>query len=184
MTLEEMQPHYLNDLAFGYAIDQSERANWPVKTNPFEGGSDHVPFLNAGIPSVLFWHFTDQYYHTDNDRIDKVSKSTLKNVATVALSLAATLVNADETIALKILGRVKQAGITRLDEELKHSKLAIAAGSTREAETQIIQAWGDWYTASLATVVDMVDDENQVGTEISLAQSDIAQKVATSIEEL
>ena len=28
---------------------------------------------NAQIPAVLLWHFTDQHYHTDLDRIDMVS---------------------------------------------------------------------------------------------------------------
>lgn len=79
LTLEDMQPHYLNDLALNFAMMQSQSANWPVKTNPYEGGSDHVPFLRADIPSVLFWHFTDQYYHTDNDRLDKVSRATLRS---------------------------------------------------------------------------------------------------------
>ncbi|MEQ9298830.1 MAG: M28 family peptidase [Cyclobacteriaceae bacterium] len=184
MTLEEMQPHYLNDLAFGYAMNQSRRANWPVKTNPYEGGSDHVPFLRADIPSVLFWHFTDQYYHTDNDRIDKVSKTTLKNVAIVALSLAATLVNADVSTAATILEEVKQAGMARLKEELKQSEMAIAAGSTKEVETQILQAWGNWYIESLATVVDLVDDQNQIMDQISSAQADIAEKVASCIGQL
>ncbi len=184
MALDEMQPHYLNDLAFSYAMNQSDRANWPVKANPYEGGSDHVPFLRADIPSVLFWHFTDQYYHTDNDRIDKVSKATLKNVSTMALSLAATLVNADETTALEVLAIVKQAGLARLDEELKQSKLAIAAGSTIASETEIIQAWSDWYTQALATVVDMVDAEDQIASEISSAQAAVAQKTTACIDEL
>lgn len=184
LTLDDMQPHYLNDLAFGYAMNQSRRADWPVKTNPYEGGSDHVPFLRADIPSVLFWHFTDQYYHTDNDRIDKVSKSTLKNVATVALSLAATLVNADVATATTILEEVKQAGMARLEEELKQSRMAIAAGSTKEAEAEIIQAWGSWYIESAATVVDIVDDQSQIMDQISEAQKDIAEKVASCISEL
>lgn len=184
MTLEDMQPHYLNDIAFGYALDQSQRASWPVKTNPYEGGSDHVPFLRADIPSVLFWHFTDQYYHTDNDRLDKVSKTTLKNVATVALSLAATLVNADASTAFTILNQVKSAGLARLEEELKQSKIAIQEGSSIEAETEIIQAWGDWYSDALATVVDMVEDQNQIIDQISVAQAAIAEKTAVCIGQL
>ena len=57
-----------------------------VKANPFEGGSDHTPFLNAKIPAVLFWHFTDQFYHTDRDRIEMVSPVTMENVGNCALA--------------------------------------------------------------------------------------------------
>ena len=44
-----------------------------MKTNPYEGGSDHTEFKNAGMPSLLNWHFTDRYYHTNLDRPDKTS---------------------------------------------------------------------------------------------------------------
>ena len=58
---EEMTPHYLNDFVISVFEQQGKFANWEVNTNPFEGGSDHVPFLRKDIPSVLFWHFTDQF---------------------------------------------------------------------------------------------------------------------------
>ena len=77
---KDMTPHYLNDFIINTFKEQGEFANWKVETNPFEGGSDHTPFLKADIPGLLLWHFTDQFYHTDNDRIDKVSQKTLKNV--------------------------------------------------------------------------------------------------------
>ena len=58
-----------------------------------------MPFLRGNIPSVLFWHFTDQFYHTDNDRIDKVSKTTLKKCWNGCFSSAFTLINSDGTTA-------------------------------------------------------------------------------------
>ena len=58
MRLDQMKPHYLNDFLIDKFKAQGKRANWVVSTNPFEGGSDHVPFLRENIPSVLFWHFT------------------------------------------------------------------------------------------------------------------------------
>ena len=128
LKAEDMKPHYLNDFVIEKFKAQGKRANWVVNTNPFEGGSDHVPFLRGNIPSVLFWHFTDQFYHTDNDRIDKVSKSTLKNVGTAALISAFELINADEYTAKKVLKNIENAAITRLNEELKQGKLAIEKG--------------------------------------------------------
>ena len=53
-----------------------------MRTNPFEGGSDHTPFLKFKKPGALFWHFTDVFYHTDGDRLDMVSKPELANVGT------------------------------------------------------------------------------------------------------
>ena len=51
-----------------------------MKTNPYEGGSDHAVFGSAGIPSVLDWHFTDRYYHTNFDTPDKTSPEEMRNV--------------------------------------------------------------------------------------------------------
>jgi Zn-dependent M28 family amino/carboxypeptidase len=166
MKLSQMKPHYLNDFLIDKFRAQGKRANWKVSTNPFEGGSDHVPFLRENIPSVLFWHFTDQFYHTDNDRIDKVSKTTLKNVGTTALVSAFTLLNADENTAKTILSKLEKAAINRLNEELKQSKIAINKGGSLETQIEIINAWNDWYQKSFAATYDLVSNENSIKKEV------------------
>ena len=77
MRIDEMKPHYLNDFILTTFEQQGKYADWTVKTNPFEGGSDHTPFIQEDIPGLLLWHFTDQFYHTDQDRLDKVSQQTI-----------------------------------------------------------------------------------------------------------
>ena len=41
----------------------------------------HHRSRKAGVPAVLNWHFTDRYYHTNLDRLDKVSAVTMGHVA-------------------------------------------------------------------------------------------------------
>lgn len=41
---------------------------------------DHLPFANAGIPSVLIIDFDYPYWHTTNDTLDKVSPNSLEVV--------------------------------------------------------------------------------------------------------
>ncbi len=170
MRLDQMKPHYLNDFLIDKFKAQGKRVNWVVDTNPFEGGSDHVPFLRENIPSVLFWHFTDQFYHTDNDRIDKVSKTTLKNVGITALIAAYTLLNAGETTAKTILVDLEKAAVSRLNEELKQSKLAIHKGDSLATQLEIISAWKDWYQKSFKTILDMVTNEKNINIEIEKSQ--------------
>ena len=158
MKLKEMKPHYLNDFLIDKFMQQGKLANWKVSTNPFEGGSDHVPFLRSNIPSVLFWHFTDQFYHTDNDRIDKVSKSTLKNVGTAALVSAYTLVNGDEVTAESVIQNIESAAMNRFEQERIQSKLALQKGDSLKTQIAIISAWEDWYVKSIATSYDLVKD--------------------------
>jgi aminopeptidase YwaD len=184
MTLDQMKPHYLNDFLIDKFKAQGKRANWMVETNPFEGGSDHVPFLKADIPSVLFWHFTDQFYHTDNDRIDKVSKTTLKNVGVTALIAAYTLLNADEKTAKLILLNLEKAAVNRLNEELKQSKIAIYEGAAESVQIEIINAWKDWYQKSFATTLDLVSKEKIMNKEIEKSQKRMAAISSEIIEKL
>ena len=170
MTLSQMKPHYLNDFLIHQFQNQGKLANWEVNNNPYEGGSDHTPFLEAGIPGVLFWHFTDQFYHTDNDRLDKVSKTTLKNVGTAALIFAYILVNSDEKTAKQIIKSTEEAGVARLNEELIQGKKAIQNGESAAIQIKIIEAWEDWYLKAIASASDMVNDEVLLKKDIEKSQ--------------
>ena len=182
MSLNQMKPHYLNDFLIDKFKEQGKRANWKVSTNPFEGGSDHVPFLRNNIPSVLFWHFTDQFYHTDNDRIDKVSKTTLKNVGVTSLIAAYTLLNADENTAKSILKTLEKAAIIRLNKELKQSKIALNTGGSLKTQIEIINAWTNWYQQSFATTLDMVSNRKLIHKEIASSQK-LIDSIATKVIE-
>jgi aminopeptidase YwaD len=132
-----------------------------VKTNPFEGGSDHTPFLNASIPGLLLWHFTDQFYHTDNDRLDKVSQKTLQNVGTAALVSALTLLNGNEKTAEGILELLMSEASKRLQTETELSRKAISAGSSMQDEKVILDTWFDFYQKTFDTVIDLVPEPNE-----------------------
>ena len=186
MRLDQMKPHYLNDFLIDKFMAQGKRSNWVVSTNPFEGGSDHVPFLRENIPSVLFWHFTDQFYHTDNDRIDKVSKTTLKNVGTTALISAYTLLNADKKTAKSILNKLEKAAVSRLNEELLQSKIAINKGDSLSTQIKIVSAWKDWYQKSFATTLDIISEDEVFKKEIENSHKlidSISSKIISDLKE-
>jgi len=162
LTLEDMRPHYLNDYMIHNFMKQGKVAHWEVNTNPYEGGSDHTPFLDNNIPGLLFWHFTDQFYHTDNDRLDKVSQETLKNVGIAALASGLTLVNADSYSAMDIVKIVRDAATNRLSEEFLLSEKSIKSGNPLESEVAIVKAWEDWYLKAIASTTDLASPENTV----------------------
>jgi len=155
LKLKDMKPHYLNDFIINIFEDQGKFANWEVNTNPFEGGSDHTPFLKADIPGLLLWHFTDQFYHTDNDKIDKVSQETLKNVGTGALVSAFTLLNSDATSALGELSTIKSRAEKRLKDEFQLSEKSVKEGNKLAMEVEILTAWNDWYQKTFDSLRDM-----------------------------
>ncbi|MBP9926910.1 MAG: M28 family peptidase [Cyclobacteriaceae bacterium] len=183
LEAKDMKPHYLNDFIIHVFENQGAYANWEVKTNPFEGGSDHTPFLKADIPGLLLWHFTDQFYHTDNDRIDKVSKESMINVGTAALVSAYTLINADDKTAQGLLTMLMTSAKARLKKEFELSKAAVAAGKPINEEEEILNAWTDWYQKSLGTVVDVVPpSEKTLSDKISNAQAEL-EDLKNSFEE-
>ncbi len=175
MTVDQMKPHYLNDFILTNFEAQGKYAEWVVKTNPFEGGSDHTPFLQADIPGLLLWHFTDQFYHTDNDRLDKVSQKTMQNVGTAALVSAFTLLNADAKTADDMITMLLAKASARLLTEVQLSKKAIAAGGSKEDEQEILDTWTDYYEKSLDTIKDLVPaDSEKTLKKIALAKAAIS----------
>lgn len=151
----QLKPHYLNDFILSRFKEQGEFANWVVNTNPFEGGSDHVPFLHNNIPGLLLWHFTDEFYHTDGDRIDKVSEYTLHNVGVGALVSALLLTSGNEAIPKMIIEETSTAAINRLNTEFGLSKAGIERGSELSLEIEILETWSDWYLEAIKTTSDI-----------------------------
>ena len=183
---KDLFPHYFNDFIFDICKAQGKFANWTVNYNPFEGGSDHTPFLQHKIPGLLMWHFTDVFYHTDNDRIDKVSAITMKNVGISALTAAYTLVTADETTATGTVRQVKADALVRLKTEFELSKKAIADGKTVADEKHIVEVWGKYYTDALATISTMAVNPKttRVGSSIKVATLEVEKQTNTYLKEL
>jgi len=186
VTEKDLFPHYFNDFIFDICKAQGKFANWTVNYNPFEGGSDHTPFLQNKIPGLLMWHFTDVFYHTDNDRIDKVSPNEMKNVGISALTAAYTLISADENTAIATVSQIKNDALTRLKTEFELSKKAIAEGKAVTNEKHIIEVWAKWYTDALATVNKMPvkPETTRVGSAIKVATNDIEKQTKVYLEEL
>jgi hypothetical protein len=165
---DQLTPHYFNDVVLGRALEQAAMNGWVVKTNPFEGGSDHVPFLRAGIPGLLLWHFTDQFYHTDLDRLEMVSASEMKNVGVTALTTALTLASADLSTTQQLIEEVRKAALERLRIETPLSVAALREGSTFAAERDILETWANWYDGALSAARDI-----EVGGATAESQRDI-----------
>lgn len=183
---KDLFPHYYNDFIFDILREQGKFANWVVKFNPFEGGSDHTPFLQNKIPGLLMWHFTDVFYHTDNDRLDMVSPVTLKNVGVSALTAGLLLTSADENLAMKTVAEVKTAALARLKIEFDLSKKNVLDGLPADKENHIIEVWGKYYVDALATINNMPVNRQtmRVGSAIKVATLAVESQTKAYISEL
>ena len=186
MKEEDMFPHYFNDLLLNCCLSEAKGTGWIVNTNPYEGGSDHVPFLEARIPGLLMWHFTDMYYHTDGDRLDMVSAEEMKHVGISALLTAYLLASADLKTAKALIGDIEQNALNRLQTEFTLSKESVGNGKKKEDEQHILEVWRDWYLKAIgaAADIDVKGENGTISKAIELSQKKIAQQVAAYISKL
>ena len=179
----DMFPHYFNDLLLNRCLQESKATGWVVNTNPFEGGSDHTPFLNAKIPGLLMWHFTDVFYHTDGDRLDMVSAEEMKHVGVSALATAYLLTQADQRTAVVLIRDITANALQRLQTECALSKEVIQKGGDTAHEKHILEVWRDWYLTALGTTTARAlhGTSKQIPRAIAQAQKKISDETAKCI---
>lgn len=133
--------HVLNDLHLAACLRRARDTGWIVRTNPYEGGSDHTVFTKAGVPALLNWHFTDRYYHTNLDTPDKTSPETMGHVAAAVATTATFLASAGPADADDLVRLVDEAERARLQTEQKNA-----------ATDEILAAWRQWYAEAKESV--------------------------------
>jgi aminopeptidase YwaD len=157
---DSLKGDLINDTHLAVLRRVAEKTNWVVRTNPYEGGSDHTVFQGAGIPSVLDWHFTDRYYHTNFDTPDKTSADEMRNVGVGTGATAWLLASATESIASTAAAVVAVEGAKRIEVERREgAKLAGSAKDRAAAEAQetiIIAAWRKWYAEAVQSASRLV----------------------------
>jgi hypothetical protein len=138
-------PSYLNDIAqsmmeyvadisrervrfrrSGYAPTQpveSPRGSkdaFYIKIDKHYGSSDHVTYMQHGIPAVMFITWPDMWYHSSEDTPDKQDPTQYKRAAAVGLgSLAVISVGTDE-MAARVVSDNLGRGLARMGES--HTK--------------------------------------------------------------
>jgi hypothetical protein len=142
-----------------------------VKANPFEGGSDHMPFLNTQIPAVLLWHFTDQHYHTDRDRIDMVSPVSLGNVGACALTTGLLLADGSRPVVLAALEELTRAAERELATQKVLGRDTLARGGRVDTEQHIIDVWRDFYLSAIDRIPDIATAPMELRPEMTAAKA-------------
>lgn len=132
----------INDLHLAIARRVGARTGWDVRSNPYEGGSDHTVFGSRGIPSLLDWHFTDRYYHTNFDTPDKVSTAEMRNVAAAIGATAWLMASGTAEDAEQVAALVRAAGDARIAREEQE---------TAADRDVAVAAWKTWYDEAVAS---------------------------------
>jgi hypothetical protein len=153
-----MRGTLLNDLHYAMCLRRGRSTGWDVRLNPYEGASDHSIFLEAGIPAVLDWHFTDRYHHTNLDRLDKTSGGEIMNVGVAVGSTVMLLATATQDDSMAIARLVGAAAELRLDLEVRQSRQVLLKAPDAERNAveararEIFTAWQRWYIEAIEGV--------------------------------
>ena len=138
-------PSYLNDIAqsmMEYIADISRerirfRGNGYAPTEPVEsprgskdafyikidkhyGSSDHVTYMQHGIPAVMFITWPDMWYHSSEDTPDKQDPTQYKRAAAVGLGGLAVISTGADDMAARVVSDNLGRGLSRMGES--HTK--------------------------------------------------------------
>jgi len=153
-------PSYLNDIAqsmMEYVADISRervrfRAGGYAPTQPVEaprgskdafyikidkhyGSSDHVTYMQHGIPAVMFITWPDMWYHSSEDTPDKQDSTQYKRAAVVGTGALAVLASGTDEMAARVLNDNLGRGLSRMGES--HTKgLGYMADATPQTLSQ------------------------------------------------
>jgi hypothetical protein len=108
------------------------------RVTPYEGGSDHMMFIDRKIPGVMFTH-SDYTHHTSDDTPDKVDPVELERCEIISAGTMWYLANLDRKQAVDLLHLTEANSAKRLAEKGR-SLLSVVAES---ADKDLPAAWAD-----------------------------------------
>jgi aminopeptidase YwaD len=91
-----------------------------IKIDKHYGSSDHVTYMQHGIPAVMFITWPDMWYHSSEDTPDKQDSTQYKRAAAVGLGSLAALASGTDQMAARILADNLGRGLSRMGES--HTK--------------------------------------------------------------
>lgn len=159
-----------NDNCSGVAtILEVGRTQWGANSQfnyrlvPYISGSDHTIFLAAGIPTMQFNYYSDNFYHSSEDRSKHVDPTEMKRVGFMAASAFYYLSTADSQGAQNLawesaangdkwMGEVSRQSIILLQNDTKKIHAGYLAAQNK-IEGAFLRGKGN-----LMSVTDISDD--------------------------
>jgi peptidase M28-like protein len=91
-----------------------------IKIDKHYGASDHVTYMQAGIPAVMFITWPDMWYHSSEDTPDKQDSTQYKRAAVVGAGALAVIASGTDEMAARVLQENVGRGLARMGES--HTK--------------------------------------------------------------
>ena len=138
-----------------------------IKVDKHYGSSDHVTYMQHGIPAVMFITWPDMWYHSSQDTPDKQDPTQYKRAAAVGTASLAALANGSDEMAARILNENIGRGLARMGES--HTKgLGYMADATDAASLT------DAYKEAKITILHQAEVEKGVVGSANVLWTDAA----------
>jgi hypothetical protein len=100
-----------------------------IKVDKHYGSSDHVTYMQHGIPAVMFITWPDNWYHSSQDTPDKQDSTQYKRAAVVATGAMTVLATGGDEMAARVVSENLSRGAERMGESYRKA-LAYMAEAT------------------------------------------------------
>lgn len=169
----------------------------------YYGSSDHVVFVQAGVPTVFFNHWPDAVYHTSMDRPFALDATQIKRTAFIGVATTAVLAGASADDAARLTALATGYASQRVGQEARDAALMLVAANQaergeayQEARNLVEQAY-DRERAVIASVGRVAKGDKKVqaiataaadafarGKEVELARIDLAYRQIEGVSKL
>ncbi len=116
--------------------ERGSRDPFYIKVDKHYGASDHVTYMQHGIPSLMFITWPDMWYHSSEDTPDKLDPTQFKRAAVVGIGCMSVLASAEDEMAHKVAAESFGRGVERMGDSQRKglAYLADAADGAALAE--------------------------------------------------
>jgi hypothetical protein len=111
-----------------------------IKIDQHYGASDHVTYMQYGIPAVMFITWPDVWYHSSQDTPDKQDPTQYKRAAIVATGALAVIASGGDEMAARVTSENLARGSERMGANERKGTAYLADAQTPEA---LHAAWKD-----------------------------------------
>jgi aminopeptidase YwaD len=104
-----------------------------IKIDQHYGASDHVTYMQYGIPAVMFITWPDMWYHSSQDTPDKQDPTQYKRSAIVATGALAVIATGGDQVAARVTSENLARGSERMGVAQRKATSYLADAASPEA---------------------------------------------------
>jgi len=104
-----------------------------IKIDQHYGASDHVTYMQYGIPAVMFITWPDMWYHSSQDTPDKQDPTQYRRAAIVATGALAVIATGGDELATRVTSENLGRGTERMGVNERKGTAYLADAATADA---------------------------------------------------